>query len=96
MSRGDRKEKCDRRKKVKVRERKNSVYIYIEERGVRQRKIRGKKGDRIQGRLEWEKKRRQKEERLAKIRDTKYNRWYKMVMEEQVPRYISEKKKEEK
>lgn len=41
-------------------------------------------------------KRQQREEREEKIREAKYNKWYKIVKEEQVPEYIREDKKEEK
>lgn len=69
----------------------------MEEEGVRQREIKGEgRNDKIWGRIKWEETRQQREEREEKIREAKYNKWYKIVKEEQVPEYIREDRKEEK
>lgn len=66
-------------------DRKESVYG--EKRGSR-------KGNRKR-RIEWEEKRRQKEEREKNIRESRYNRWYKEVIQEEISEYIRVGRKEE-
>lgn len=56
----------------------------MEERGVVEKEIGEEGGKQVWGRIEWEEKRRQKEEREKSIRESRYNRWYKEVVEEEI------------
>lgn len=70
--------------------------LYVEKKRVRLREINEKRGnEEVWGKIEWKEKKRQKKERVKKIRKAKYNGWCKAVMENQIPRYISERRKEE-
>lgn len=59
------------------------------------RSKKGGKGTDLE-KMKWEEKRQQREERENSIRKTKYNKCYKEIVEEGIPIYLREGRKEEK